>query len=81
MSHPNRGKAIIINNKEFDEAENREGTDKDAQALDECLSNLGFEVKPYDDRTAEEMRLLLQEGNILNVMIFSFVRMKLSFFY
>lgn len=80
MSHRNRGKAIIINNKEFNEAEIREGTDKDALALDECLSNLGFEVKRYDDQTAEKMRRLLQKGNILNVMIFSFVRMNLSFF-
>lgn len=70
-----------MNNKKFDEAEIREGTDKDALALDECLSNLGFEVERYNDQTARKMRIHLQEGNILNVVIFSFVRMKLSFFY
>lgn len=62
MSHPNRGKAIIMNNKYFDKAGVREGTDQDASALNECLSNLGFEVTRFDSLTAEEMRFNLQEA-------------------
>lgn len=68
-----------MNNKEFQipKLKVRNGTDQDASALNECLSNLGFKVARFDSLTAKDMRFHLKEGNILNVMIFSFGRMKL----
>lgn len=63
MDHLNRGKAIIINNKDFsNDLKVREGTDKDASDLDKCLSKLGFEVTRFDNLTAGDMKCKLQEA-------------------
>lgn len=68
MSHPNRGKAIIMNNKEFQipKLKVRNGTDQDASALNECLSNLGFKVARFDSLTAKDMRFHLKEAAALD---------------
>lgn len=77
MNHLNRGKAIIMNNKYFRNGiKVREGTDKDASDLDECLSKLGFEVTRFDNLTAEGMRCKLREGDVLYIMIFNIGRIK-----
>lgn len=77
MDHLNRGKAIIINNKDFsNDLKVREGTDKDASDLDKCLSKLGFKVTRFDNLTAGDMKCKLQEGDILYMMIFNIGRIK-----
>lgn len=64
MNHLNRGKAIIINNKDFsNDLKVREGTDKDASDLDKCLSKLGFEVTRFDNLTAKDMECKLREAD------------------
>lgn len=64
MNHPNRGKALIISNKNFDKKElkDRRGTDEDSSALSDCLSELGFEVTLHNNKTAKEMKDKVQKG-------------------
>lgn len=62
MNNPKRGVALIINNKRFEartELGTREGTDKDAAALEFSLNKLGFDIKIYHNCTAKFMRDLL----------------------
>nr|6PDQ_A Chain A, Ancestral Effector Caspase-3/6/7 [Homo sapiens]6PDQ_D Chain D, Ancestral Effector Caspase-3/6/7 [Homo sapiens] len=64
MNHKRRGLCLIINNKNFDRKtgmKTRNGTDKDAENLEKTFKSLGFEVKVYNDLTAEEMQETLQE--------------------
>ncbi|XP_055874622.1 caspase-3-like [Biomphalaria glabrata] len=59
-----RGIFVIINNRHFDEdlgQPAREGSDVDAERLEERFQDLGFEVRRYDDATATKMITLLQE--------------------
>ncbi|XP_077999294.1 caspase-3-like [Glandiceps talaboti] len=63
MSHPQRGTAIIINNKHFQPQtgmNRRNGTDVDAKQLTESLTRLGFDVKQYDDLTTKKMQAVMQ---------------------
>ena len=62
MNNPRRGAALIINNKHFEnrlELGKRDGTDKDAAALEFSLSRLGFDIKLAHNCTAKSMRDLL----------------------
>lgn len=64
MSHPRRGTAVIINNKRFDsrlEMPTRDGTDKDACALELSLYKLGFDVRTAHNCTALFMRDFLKQ--------------------
>ena len=63
MNHRTRGQMIIINNKEFDDLEDREGTDEDGKNLKAAFEKLGFTVKEFMDRTADEMLQLMDDGN------------------
>ncbi|XP_077999705.1 caspase-7-like [Glandiceps talaboti] len=63
MSHPKRGYAIIINNKEFEPGTRmgtRNGTDVDAQRLADSFTKLGFEIKMYKDMTIRKMKAIMQ---------------------
>lgn len=81
MNHLKRGKAIIINNKDFsNDLKVREGTDKDASDLEKCLSKLGFEVTRFDNLTAKDMECKLREGDILYMMIFNIGRIKYTWY-
>ncbi|KAK6187753.1 hypothetical protein SNE40_005710 [Patella caerulea] len=64
FNYKNRGIFIIINNKHFDEStgqETREGTDIDAERLEERFQDLGFEVRRYDDVTRTKMTGLMYD--------------------
>ncbi|KAH9505269.1 Caspase-3 [Bulinus truncatus] len=59
-----RGIFIIINNKHFDEETGllaREGSDVDAERLEERFQDLGFEVRRYDDVMSAKMTSLLHD--------------------
>lgn len=65
MDYPNRGKAIIINNKKFNPStrlNERNGTDQDASALCCRLSELDFDVDLFHNLKAEEIKVTLQKG-------------------
>ncbi|XP_013399774.1 caspase-3 [Lingula anatina] len=64
FNHPNRGYAIIINNRKFEhhtEMPERNGTDLDAAALYQRLSALDFKVELVNNLRREEMRSKLEE--------------------
>lgn len=59
MVHPKRGKCIIFNNKTFDsqtQLQEREGTDKDVEALMECFKSLDFDCIIIEDARHQEVR-------------------------
>ncbi|XP_050394525.1 caspase-7 [Patella vulgata] len=65
MNHPKRGKAIIINNKNFKprtQMSVRTGTDKDKNDLHLRFNELGFHVVPYSDLPRAEMERVLREA-------------------
>ncbi|XP_030240508.1 caspase-like [Drosophila navojoa] len=53
MSHKFRGRALIFNNKYFEQQQlpTREGTDVDMESLSKVLRQMGFKVKEYTDLT------------------------------
>ncbi|KAL3876381.1 hypothetical protein ACJMK2_034233 [Sinanodonta woodiana] len=66
MNHEKRGMAIIINNKTFQphlKLEVRSGTDADSMALLSTFQALGFDVKPYDNKTVQEMITILSDAS------------------
>ncbi|XP_078319668.1 caspase-7-like [Crassostrea virginica] len=65
MNYPNRGKAIIINNKTFNPntgLNERNGTDQDASALCCRLSELDFDVDLHHNLKAEEIKNTLKKA-------------------
>lgn len=81
MDYPNRGKAIIINNKTFNpktKLNERTGTDKDATALDNRLSELGFDVDLKNNLTADKIKATLQKGQ--QIFILSMIRILCFYF-
>ena len=67
MNYPNRGKAIIINNKTFNPntgLNERNGTDQDASALCCRLSELDFDVDLHHNLKAEEIKNILKKGRL-----------------
>ncbi|XP_052791279.1 caspase-3-like [Mya arenaria] len=66
MDYPNRGRAIIINNKTFDRSlglGERTGTDQDAIALHQRCEEMGFDVDMYQDLRCEDMRQVLSKAS------------------
>lgn len=70
MLHPVRGKCFVINNRYFEKQtklQERRGTERDAEALKNCFTGLGFEVEELTDGTAkligEKLRDLSQEDH------------------
>jgi len=61
MNHPRRGKAIILNHKTFSTPvlHERTGTDTDRDNLKTTLSDLGFHVEVYEDKTRGEIDTIL----------------------
>ncbi|CAF0709543.1 unnamed protein product [Brachionus calyciflorus] len=62
MNYPRRGFAIIINNKRFDprlDMPARDGTDLDADCLENTLKKLGFDTKRFNDCSASLIRELM----------------------
>jgi len=67
MNHSERGRLIIINNKEFlprTGMNKRKGTDEDATSLFTDFKKLGFDVQVKSNQTAEQMLQLMIEGNV-----------------
>ncbi|KAI8521058.1 Caspase-7 [Branchiostoma belcheri] len=65
MTHPRRGLAVVINNREFDKKTKqkvRKGTDIDADSLFKQLSGLGFEMQMNDNLKCKEMKKVLKEA-------------------
>ena len=59
MLHSTRGKCFVINNRHFEaktKLQERRGTEKDEEALRECFTGLGFEVKVLLDGTMADVR-------------------------
>jgi len=66
MDHAERGKLIVINNKNFNPQTGmnpRSGTDEDAANLYADFSQLGFKVVVSNNQTAQQMLQLMIEGN------------------
>ncbi|XP_036412129.1 caspase-22 [Colossoma macropomum] len=62
MTSNPRGFCVIINNMNFKKTElNRKGSNYDAAALEKVFKLLGFNVQPYTDLKAKEMKELLLE--------------------
>lgn len=66
FNHPRRGLAVIINNEHFNyrltRQQEREGTEVDAEALEQTFVRLGFDVTRYDDLTVTDMRMTLRQS-------------------
>ncbi|XP_066433454.1 caspase-8-like [Eleutherodactylus coqui] len=61
------GWCLIVNNHNFNAARSknlqltdRDGTEKDAEAIKRVFNSRGYEVKQYDDLTGEEMQAILE---------------------
>lgn len=64
FNYRRRGVFLIFNNKHFQESTGqleREGTDADAERLEERFQDTGFEVRRYDDVTYARMAKLMEE--------------------
>ena len=60
MANP-RGIGVIINNKNFTNGlKKREGTDKDAAALQQLFTSLGFYTNRYNDVTGSQFRAIFK---------------------
>lgn len=60
MDYLNRGKVIIINNKDFsNDFKVREGMDKDVLDFDKCFFKFGFEVICFDNFIVGDMKCKL----------------------
>ena len=65
MNYVQRGRAIIINNRDFNRELNlgsRTGTDQDAAALQQRFTEIGFDVKVHTNETVEVMKTTLAGG-------------------
>ncbi|XP_063074169.1 caspase-10-like [Engraulis encrasicolus] len=62
MNHSPRGICVIINNVDFVKKEKkRHGSDKDADALKNVFTWLGFTVESHKNKTVDEMKRVLQD--------------------
>lgn len=69
LNHIPRGLCVVINNEVFSGSyRKRAGTQQDEKALRAVFSRFGFEMRVYNDLTAEEMRFALKELGNLNFM-------------
>lgn len=65
FNYRRRGVFLIFNNKHFLESTGqleREGTDADAERLEERFQDTGFEVRRYDDVTYARMTKLMEDS-------------------
>ena len=65
MNYEQRGRAIIINNRDFNRELNlgpRTGTDQDAAALQQRFTEIGFDVKVHTNETVNGMIKKLAGG-------------------
>lgn len=65
FNYHKRGLFIIINNKNFHPStgkESRDGTDADAERLEERFQDLGFDVRRYNDVSSSKLLQLMNDG-------------------
>lgn len=64
MNHKRRGIALIFNHETFNafDLSTRKGTSVDRDRLQKTFTDLGFDVKVYDNRTLNEIKTILQNG-------------------
>lgn len=66
FTHPNRGRCIIINNRNFNRTLtgqlDRDGTDIDAEACESTFLRLGFSVTRHDNLNQIDMSIIMREG-------------------
>ncbi|ELT92962.1 hypothetical protein CAPTEDRAFT_224953 [Capitella teleta] len=67
FSHPNRGRCIIINQRNFHKAltgqNDREGTDVDAEACESAFLSLGFDVTRHDNLNQTELSMTMSQAS------------------
>ena len=79
MSHMRRGKAYIFNHEQFDNSQRieklsrRYGTANDRDRLDKILTDLLFEVKLFDDLTANRVKEELCRCKFLSFFVSSII--------
>ncbi|XP_077999262.1 caspase-7-like [Glandiceps talaboti] len=67
MTHRRRGRAIIINNRNFEDhtgMDHRQGSDVDADSLLRSFGRLGFESYRYDDLSVYEINDLIEKVSL-----------------
>ena len=72
FNYRRRGVFLIFNNKHFLESTGqleREGTDVDAERLEERFQDTGFEVRRYDDVTYARMTKLMQDSKLFRIAL------------
>lgn len=63
MTHSKRGRCIILNYREFDlDLNRREGTDRDAQSLEDTFTKLKFDVEVHHNLSYCETKQILNKG-------------------
>ncbi|XP_077864563.1 caspase-3-like, partial [Saccoglossus kowalevskii] len=62
MEHPRRGCAIIINNKNFENMEQRNGTEVDAHSLKTTFDKLAFDVDEHTDLSKADMVATIKQS-------------------
>jgi len=65
FKHARRGKAVIINNRDFNytltRQKNRDGTDVDAEALERLFVRMGFDVVRHDNMKPTDMTITMRQ--------------------
>lgn len=71
MTHPNQGIALIFNNQIFDNPllNERIGTQKDRDSMEQLMNKFGFHVQIYQDYTVREIRDALYIGKLNRIRI------------
>jgi len=70
FQHERRGHCLIINNRYFDQStgqNEREGTDSDAEKMENVFMRLGFDVERVDNATSLDMSMKMRQGIIWTV--------------
>jgi hypothetical protein len=70
-SHANIGKALIFNQRDFNDKSTRKGTNKDAADLETVFRDLGFDVAVFRDLSYKEILNVLDLGSYFVTDIFS----------
>ncbi|XP_053660674.1 caspase-1-like [Anopheles marshallii] len=60
-SNPKRGLALIINQVKFRRMTQRDGSNRDRDSISSVLSEIGFDVRVYDDPNKKKLLAMLEE--------------------
>ncbi|XP_052888474.1 caspase-1-like [Anopheles moucheti] len=60
-SHPNRGLALVINQVKFSRMAQRDGSDKDRDSICKVLSDIGFNVRVFDNLNKKNLLAMLEK--------------------